>query len=1066
MRSRPLSVLSGLLFATLAVPLGAQSPPTGVIETVAGSGCQSLNGAAASALFQVPSGVAVDKNGNVFVEDWTCILKINSAGQLTVVAGTGVADFLGDGGPATSAALDAISFPNGLAVDGSGNIFIADSSNNVVRQVTSATGVINTVAGNGTAGFVDNVPATSAELNLPLGVVVDSSGNYFIADANNCLVRRVDAISKIITTVAGTTAGAGTFSNCGFTGSTGPATSVQMSPIGIAVDSVGTVFIADQGDCVIWAVSGGNISVVAGTTNGAGTGANCNFSGDGGPAVSAQVAPSNVAVDAAGNLFIADLFNIREVFCADSAIPCTPPAGFSTGEIISVAGDGNNGFSGDGGLATSASLDLYAYGGVAVDGFGNLFIGDSFNFRIREVFCANSAIACTPPTGFNPGDITTRAGGGTGGDGGAATSATLDFPRSLAEDSSGNIFFGENDSRVRRIDAVTKTITTVAGNGIPGFSGDNGPATSAGVGILPASVTLDGSGNLFIADTNNQRIREVFCTNGAIQCAPPAGLSAGDITTVAGNGTGGFSGDGGLATNAELSLPSGVGCGGGVAVDGSGNLLIADTSNQRIREVFCTDGEIHCTPPAGLAAGDITTVAGNGTAGFSGDGGLATNAELNTPCAVVVDGSGNLFLADAGNARVRRVNVSTGIITTVAGNGILGLSGDGGLATSAAISLTPFESLAVDGSDNLFIAVQGYVGVSPTNRIRRVDAITGIITTVAGGGSPPDGLGDGLLATSADFTFHLSVAVDNSGHLLMADHADNRIREVQLFPAATLSSTTLSFAAQPVGVTSAPQSVTLTNNDAAALDVTGVMPSDPINFLEQDNCVGTLGGDSKCTIMVTFTPSNTGPFNATLTISDNAVNNPQLIQLTGTGAEFVLSSPASTTPINIASAGQSGTAPITVTAGNGFAGTVNLTCIVSPLNLTDPPTCSLKPTSATLTSATTTGQSTVTVNTTAGQIASLQPAGRPLGLDWLAKGADGIFLACAFLLAVPARNRRGATLLLTLLLLAFTAVGIGCGGGSSSTTTTGGTTVGPYTITVTGTSGNLVQTTTVLVNVQ
>src|SRR5208282_5811439 len=128
------------------------------------------------------------------------------------------------------------------------------------------------------------------------------------------------------------------------TGSTGPATSVQMSPIGIAVDSVGTVFIADQGDCVIWAVSGGNISVVAGTTNGAGTGANCNFSGDGGPAVSAQVAPSNVAVDAAGNLFIADLFNIREVFCADSAIPCTPPAGFSTGEIISVAGDGNNGF--------------------------------------------------------------------------------------------------------------------------------------------------------------------------------------------------------------------------------------------------------------------------------------------------------------------------------------------------------------------------------------------------------------------------------------------------------------------------------------------------------------------------------------------------------------------------------------------------------------------------------------------------------------------------------------------------------------------------------------------------
>jgi len=269
MRSRPISVLSGLLFATLAVPLGAQSPPTGVIETVAGTGCQSVNGTATSALLNVTSGVAVDKNGNVFASDLTCILEINPAGQLMVVAGSGVNAYLGDGGPATSAALGILGPPSGLAVDGSGNVFIADSGNNVVRHVTKATGVINTVAGNGTAGYVDNVLATNAELNLPLGVAVDSSGNYFIADTNNCLVRRVDATTRMITTVAGTTAGAGTFSNCGFTGGTGPATSVQMMiPSGIAVDSAGTLFIADQGDCVIWAVSGGNISVVAGTTIG------------------------------------------------------------------------------------------------------------------------------------------------------------------------------------------------------------------------------------------------------------------------------------------------------------------------------------------------------------------------------------------------------------------------------------------------------------------------------------------------------------------------------------------------------------------------------------------------------------------------------------------------------------------------------------------------------------------------------------------------------------------------------------------------------------------------------
>jgi hypothetical protein len=1039
-------------------------PPPGFIQTVAGTGCQSLNGAATSALLNIVSGVTVDKNGNVFATDFTCVVEINPAGQLKVVAGTGVGAYLGDGGPATSAALFSDGFPGGLAVDTSGNALFADGINNVVRQVTAATGLINTVAGNGTLGFVDNVPATSGELNLPLGVALDRSGNYFIVDANNCLIRRVDAVTKIITTVAGTTAGAGTGSNCGFTGSSGPATSVEMSPYGLAVDSAGTLFIADQGDCVIWAVSGGNISVLAGTTAGAGTGANCNFSGDGGPATSAQVIPSNVAVDAAGNLFIADFFNIRKIFCADAAIPCTPPSGFSAGEIISVVGNGTFGFSGDGGPATSAALDLQSAGGVAVDGFGNIFIGDSYNARLREVFCTNSAIACTPPTGFNPGDITTRAGGGTGGDGGAATSATLDFPRGLAEDTLGNIFFDENDSRVRRVDASTGIITTVAGNGIPGYSGDNGPATSAEIGIIPSSVTLDASGNLFVVDNANELIREVFCTNSAIPCAPPVGLAAGDISSVAGNGNAGFSGDAGPATSAELNLPTGLANSSGAAVDGSGNLLIADSSNQRIREVSCTNSAIPCTPPAGLAAGDISTVVGNGTAGFSGDGGPATSAELNSPCALAIDASGNLFIADFGNARVRRVDAKTGIITTVAGNGVSGLSGDDGPATSAAISFSPFESLAVDASGNLFIGVQGSIGVSPANRVRRVDAVTGIITTVAGGGSPPDGLGDGLLATSADFTFHLSVVVDNSGHLFLGDHGDNRIREVQLFPAAALSSAALAFAAQPVGIASAPQPVTLTNQGDAALDVTGVLLSDPVNFQEQDNCVGALGGSSKCTIMVTFTPSSTGPFNATITLSDNAVNNPQVIQLTGTGASFVLSSPASTTPVDIPSAGQPGMAPVTVTGGKGFKGTVNFTCTVSPLNLTDPPTCSLNPASATLTNATTTGQSTVMVNTTGGETAALRPANRPLGLDGPARGVGSIFVACVFLLMVPARKRRRATLALTLLL-AVTAMGIACGGGSS-TTTTGGTAAGPYTVTVTGTSGNIVQSTTVLVIVQ
>jgi len=680
------------------------------------------------------------------------------------------------------------------------------------------------------------------------------------------------------------------------------------------------------------------------------------------------------------------------------------------------------------------------------------------------VFCTNSAITCTPPAGFHPGDITTLAGGGTGGDGGTATSATLDGTGGVAVDTSRNVFFAETDSRVRRIDAVSTTITTVAGNGITGFSGDNGPATSAELGPWPSSVTLDALGNLFVTDTYNDVVRVVFCANSAIPCTPPAGLAAGDIATVAGNTNQSFAGDGGPATNAALHYPTGV------AVDVSGNLFIADNVNQRIREVFCVNSAIPCNPPAGLAAGDIITVAGNGTMGFSGDGGPATNAELNNPTTVVLDGFGNLFIADQGNERIRRVDASTRLITTVAGNGVSGLSGDGGPATSAAINLCYYQSLAVDGSGNLFIAARSTSNLAPqNNRVRRIDAVTGIITSVAGGGSPPDGLGDGLLATSAEFSFNFSVAVDNSGHLLIADRNDKRIREVQLFPAATLSSTSLTFAPQPVGVASTPQSVTLTNQGDAALEVTGVLLSDPVNFIEQDNCLGTLSGGSKCTIMVTFTPSNAGPFSATITVSDNAVNNPQLIQLagTGTGPAFVLSSPANTSPVNIASAGQSGTAPITVTAAKGFTGTVNFSCAVSPVNLVEPPTCSLQPTSAMLTSVTTTGKSTLTVNTTAAQTASFQPAGRPLGLDWLERGVAGIFAACAFLLAVPARKRQGATLLLTLWLLAVTVAGTGCGGGSSThTTKTGGTTAGPYTITVTGTSGNSIQTTTVLVNVQ
>ena len=284
-------------------------------------------------------------------------------------------------------------------------------------------------------------------------------------------------------------------------------------------------------------------------------------------------------------------------------------------------------------------------------------------------------------------------------------------------------------------------ITSVASAvGVQGFSGDGGPATAAQL-YVPIGVAMDANGDLFIADSANQRIRKVS--------------ASGIITTVAGNGTAAFSGDGGLATAAQLNNP------GGAAVDGSGNLFIADSSNNRIRKVS--------------ASGIITTVAGNGTAGFGGDGGLAMAAQLNNPEGVVVDGPGNLFIADTENSRIRKVSAS-GIITTVAGSGVPGeahFEGDGGLATAALLG--PPGGVAVDAFGNLFIADLW------TQRIRKVSA-SGIITTIAGNGLPSFG-GYGGPATAAALNGPRAISIDAQGNVVFSD--GNQI--MRLVPSPQLS---------------------------------------------------------------------------------------------------------------------------------------------------------------------------------------------------------------------------------------------------------------------------------------
>jgi sugar lactone lactonase YvrE len=335
----------------------------------------------------------------------------------------------------------------------------------------------------------------------------------------------------------------------------------------------------------VLAARGPIISTVAG---GGGPG----YCGDG-PAISACLNfPIGATVNGNNNVFIADSFNnrIRQFK--------------STGTINTVAGNGTFGFCGDNGPATSACLNVPE--GVDVDESGNLFIADTFNHRIRRV--------------DSSGTITTVAGNGTAdfcGDNGAAINACLNFPHAVVADGRGNLFVADTfNNRVRRI--AKGVITTVAGNGTQGFCGDNGPAISACL-QFPVALAFGNDGNLFVTDLGNQRIRKIH---------------HGTITTVAGNGAVGFCGDGGPGTSACLNSPVGI------AVDTASNLFIADTGNQRIRQV--------------VPSGTINTVAGNGTPGFCGDGGPAINACLNGPTGVALD-MNDLFIVDQQNSRVRRV---------------------------------------------------------------------------------------------------------------------------------------------------------------------------------------------------------------------------------------------------------------------------------------------------------------------------------------------------------------------------------------------------------------------------
>ncbi|HEY6342781.1 MAG TPA: NHL repeat-containing protein [Bryobacteraceae bacterium] len=636
------------------------------ISTIAGGGALPTGIPALSVRLPISGGVAWGADGDLYFSAGNSVMRVDANGILTRFAGTGAYGLSGDGGPALSAQL---AWPAGLAFDSSGNLFIADDANHRIRKVTPA-GIISTVAGS-TAGYSgDGGPATGAQLNWPTAVALDATGNLYIADTSNQVVRKVSAGGVITTFATGLNRPEGLAVDssgdvyiadyttvdedccCGETVYTGrivemPAGGGTMvltagppglsGPEGMTIDSAGNVYVADAIGDQIWKISAGGVfSVVAGNTLGYQNACPQDYSSSG-----PFACPADVAVDGAGNVYVADTGHSR--------IARISPQG----DIASVVGDGAPGnYWGDGGKAIDAGI--YYPLGVIADNSGNLYVSDSSNSRVRKV--------------APDGTITTFAGTGVSGysgDGGPATAAQLKAPAGLAFDASGNLYIADwLDNRIRKV-STDGTISTVAGRGdaVPPL-GDGGPATAAAL-AWPLGVAVDASGNLYIADSGFFLIRKVS----------PGGI----ISTVAGS-------DYYQKGSTDVGDPTGL------AVDAAGNVFIA-TSNT-IRKL--------------APDGTVSTVAGNGNSGTSGDGGPATSATLQGPFAVALDPAGNLYISGGslsgypfGSGYVRKI-APNGIITTIAGNGVAGYSGDGGPATGASFS-TATAGIAVDGSGTVYV---------------------------------------------------------------------------------------------------------------------------------------------------------------------------------------------------------------------------------------------------------------------------------------------------------------------------------------------------------------------------
>lgn len=883
-----MAVLALCCFALLfSSPLQAQN---NIINTVAGGGAPA--NIATQADLPGPAAVVEGAGGNVYISppDSYYIFKVTTSGNLSIFAGTGIYGG-GSNGPATQVSLGGVT---ALALDKQGDLYLADRGNNTIRCIIAVSGgcggsqspvgfIVTIVDANGndcyptTAACGDGGPAIDAQISYVESLFVDASNNLWISDTFDYRVRCVvgttggcdQAIFGLNVPVGDimTVAGTGNFCDgpqfeCG---NDGPALQAKFDLAnGVVVDSSGNFYIADTRDftvrCVVAVVGGcgGSSQPVGNITIFAGNGDYCSnplsACGDGGPAANANLwNPAGLAFDSSGNLYIADASDNR-IRCVLAVEGGCGGSTYAVGDITTVAGDGNQGFSGDKGAATSAWLNLP--NSVFVDSAGNILIADTGNQRIREV---------------TSGTINTTAGGGSNGDGGNATSATLANPNAVAWDSSGNYYIADAaNNQVRKV-TPAGVISTVAGTGIAGPP-NTSPVLAVNATLnSPSGLAIDGSNNIYIADTGNQVIREVVA-------------SSGNIVTVAGDGNSctpnnGKCGDGGPATGGELTDPTSV------AVDSNGNIYIADYTDHRVRCVLAVSGGCGGSP---YAVGDITTIAGTGQRGFTGDNGPATKAKLSKAYGVAVDSFGNVYVADSENNRIRCVvevkggcggsQAAIGTIVTFAFNGKSSFHGDGGLAVNASM-YNPLV-VVVDPSNNVFVSG------GADNLVRRIDAVSLTIETVAGNTvhpQQPGFSGDGGPCLQATLD-NIGSAVDGKGNLLIADTGNNRVRECPLAAVATLSKKSLTFPSEPVGHASPPEPVTLRNPGSADLMISGeqIEGYDAKDFsISSNTCGKQLAPGGSCSISVVFTPSKTGKRTARLVITDNLGQ--QTVYLVGTG---------------------------------------------------------------------------------------------------------------------------------------------------------------------------------------